>query len=257
MIRVRDLTHRFGTNTVLRAVSLDVPKGETVAVMGSSGGGKTTLLRCMAGLLEPTSGSVELFDKDIHSCKPRELEGIRRKVGVVFQGAALFDYLNVADNISFAAARQRRLRPDEVLALVSKSLETVGLADTGPLYPNELSGGMRKRVGIARALATDPEILFYDEPTSGLDPVTAYAIDGLIKEVDDKLQATSILVTHDLNSALRVADRIVFLHQGSVIFDDRPSKFVGFDDPRVADVIDKARSETVSLTKSGKSEHIC
>ncbi|MBA3725192.1 MAG: ATP-binding cassette domain-containing protein [Armatimonadetes bacterium] len=248
MIRVRDLTHRFGTNTVLQGVSLDVFKGETVAVMGSSGGGKTTLLRCMAGLLEPTCGCVELFGKDIQACKPRELEEIRRKVGVVFQGAALFDYLDVADNISFAAVRQRSLGTDEVLELVAKSLETVGLVDTGSLYPNELSGGMRKRVGIARALATDPEILFYDEPTSGLDPVTAYAIDGLIKEVDEKLQATSILVTHDLNSALRVADRIVFLHTGSIIFDDSPAKFVEFDDPRVAEVIEKARSEKVSVS---------
>jgi phospholipid/cholesterol/gamma-HCH transport system ATP-binding protein len=245
MIRVRDLTHKFGDKTVLRGVSLDVEKGETVAVMGSSGGGKTTLLRCMSGLLQPTSGTVELFGIDIFRCSAKDLAEIRRKVGIVFQGAALFDYMSVGENISFAAVRQKKMSGKEVKELVKARLETVGLEGTEKLYPSELSGGMRKRVGVARALATDPELLFYDEPTSGLDPVTAYSIDGLIKEVDSNLHATSVVVTHDLNSAMRVADRIVFLHEGTVIADAPPEAFTASADPRVREIVEKARSENL------------
>lgn len=245
MIRVRDLTHRFGDKTVLEGISLDVNKGETVAVMGVSGGGKTTLLRCMAALLRPTSGLVELFGKNIYESSDRELEEIRRKVGVVFQGAALFDYLSVTDNILFAVQRHQRLGKQEQRELVTRLLETVGLSETAKLMPNELSGGMRKRVGLARALASEPEILFYDEPTSGLDPVTAYAIDGLIKEVDVNLHATSVVVTHDFRSALRVADRVVFISEGKVLADAPPQEFVRSEAPAIRSLIDAAGAEKI------------
>jgi phospholipid/cholesterol/gamma-HCH transport system ATP-binding protein len=243
MIRVRDLTHRFGENTVLKSISLDVEKGETLAVMGGSGGGKTTLLRCMAGLLEPTSGSVEVLGTDFYRSRESERDGLRRHIGVVFQGSALFDYMTVRDNVSFAAVRRARLTPSDVDKLVAERLDTVGLAGTEALYPSQLSGGMKKRVGVARALATDPEILFYDEPTSGLDPVTAYAIDALIREVAAKVGATSIVVTHDLNSVLRVADRVVFLEKGEVIADSEPKEFLGSTDPRIRELITKAEAE--------------
>ncbi|MEO7453152.1 MAG: ATP-binding cassette domain-containing protein [Fimbriimonadales bacterium] len=246
MIRVRDLTHRFGDKTVLEDVSLDVTKGETVALMGSSGGGKTTLLRCMSALLKPTKGTVELFEENINTCSERELEEIRKKVGVVFQGAALFDYLSVEDNILFAVQRRQRLGSREQRELVGKLLETVGLSETEKLMPNELSGGMRKRVGLARALASEPEILFYDEPTSGLDPVTAYAIDGLIKEIDVNLHATSVVVTHDVNSALRVADRVIFLSEGKVLLDAPPRDFLESDQPAIRGLVDASQAERIA-----------
>lgn len=247
MIRVRDLTHRFGDKTVLDGISLNVDEGETVAVMGSSGGGKTTLLRCIAALLKPTSGTVELFGKDVNRCSESELEEIRRKVGVVFQGSALFDYLSVEDNILFAVQRRRKMKRNEQRDLAKSLLETVGLAGTGKLMPSELSGGMRKRVGLARALASEPQILLYDEPTSGLDPVTAYSIDGLIKEVDDKTHATSIVVTHDLKSTLRIADRAIFLADGKVLADAPPRDLVKSREPEIRSLIEAAEAESLRL----------
>lgn len=246
MIRVRDLTHRFGEKTVLHDISLDVNKGETVALMGSSGGGKTTLLRCMSALLHPTAGTVELFGVNIYTCPAKELEALRKKVGVVFQGAALFDYLSVEDNILFAVQRQRRLAKNEQRELVARLLQTVGLSETESLMPNELSGGMRKRVGLARALASEPEILFYDEPTSGLDPVTAYAIDGLINEIDVNLHATSVVVTHDVRSALRVADRVIFLSEGRIILDAPPQEFMRSQEPAIRSLVDAAHADEIA-----------
>ncbi|MDQ2985981.1 MAG: ATP-binding cassette domain-containing protein [Armatimonadota bacterium] len=245
MIRVRDLTHRFGDNTVLDGVSLDVSEGETVAVMGSSGGGKTTLLRCMAALLEPTSGTVELFGTNVYRCSDSELDAIRQKVGVVFQGSALFDYLSVQDNILFAVKRKKKMDVNEQGAMAGSLLATVGLEGTESLMPSELSGGMRKRVGLARALASEPQILFYDEPTSGLDPVTAYAIDGLIKEIDVETHATSVVVTHDVNSALRVADRVLFIHDGKVLIDAAPQTFVASNDPVIRQLVESAAAEQI------------
>ncbi len=247
MIRVRDLTHRFGDKTVLDGVSLDVNEGETVAVMGSSGGGKTTLLRCMAALLKPTSGTVELFDTDVNSCSVRELEAIRHKVGVVFQGSALFDYLSVEDNILFAVQRQQKIGRKQQRELAKSLLETVGLSGTEKLMPSELSGGMRKRVGLARALASEPQVLLYDEPTSGLDPVTAYAIDGLIKEVDDKTHASSVVVTHDLKSALRIADRVIFLSKGKVLADAPPKQLMESTEADIRELIEAAEAENLKV----------
>jgi phospholipid/cholesterol/gamma-HCH transport system ATP-binding protein len=246
MIRVRDLTHRFGDNLVLKGVSLHVDAGETVAVMGSSGGGKTTLLRCMAGLLRPTAGTVEILGTDLYSAKEREVEAVRRRLGVVFQGSALFDYLNVSDNIAFGVMRQRNLSRAELENLVADKLGLVGLPGIEKLMPSELSGGMKKRVGVARALASDPELLFYDEPTSGLDPITAYALDGLIRHVAGKTGATSVVITHDLHSVLRVATRVVFLYEGEIVYDGSASGFHDSKDPRIADVVAKAEAEALA-----------
>jgi phospholipid/cholesterol/gamma-HCH transport system ATP-binding protein len=245
MIRVRDLSHRFGDKVVLDSVSLEVNEGETIAIMGSSGSGKTTLLRCMSALMAPTSGTVELFGTDVNRCTQRELEDLRHKVGVVFQSAALFDYLSVEDNVLFAVRRQRRLGGRQQRELVSSLLKTVGLTGTEKLLPNELSGGMRKRVGLARALASEPKIMFYDEPTSGLDPVTAFAIDGLIKEVDVNMHATSVVVTHDLHSALRVADRVLFLQDGKMLADAPPREFVDSTIPEVRDLVNAAAADNL------------
>lgn len=247
MIRVQDLSHRYGEQFVLRNITLEIQKQEVVAIMGGSGEGKTTLLRCLCGLQKPTEGVVELFGVDFYRAPERQREDIRRRLGVLFQSSALFDYLTVRDNIAFALERRNRLRPAEVDEVVKAKLSLVGLEGIEHLYPNELSGGMRKRVGLARALATDPEVLFLDEPTSGLDPVTAYAIDALIKDLTRQLNATIVLVTHDLNSVMRVAGRVFFLHRGEVIFDGTPEEFHSSEDLRIREVVLKAEDESLSV----------
>ena len=250
MIRVRNLAHRFGDNQVLHGINLDIKKGDIAAIMGSSGGGKTTLLRCMAGLLKPSEGSVEILEKDIWKMSEEEFDEIRKHIGVVFQGAALFDYLSVFDNIIFGAIRQRKHSRQELEELVKEMLEMVGLEGTEEQYPGELSGGMKKRVGLARALATHPEILFYDEPTSGLDPIIAYAIDGLIAEIGERVQATSVIVSHDLISVLRVARRIIFLFEGEIIADETPESFMKSKDSRIKELIEKAEAMHVEAPLS-------
>jgi phospholipid/cholesterol/gamma-HCH transport system ATP-binding protein len=167
-------------------------------------------------------------------------------LGVVFQGSALFDYLNVSDNIAFGVMRQRNLSRAELENLVADKLGLVGLPGIEKLMPSELSGGMKKRVGVARALASDPELLFYDEPTSGLDPITAYALDGLIRHVAGKTGATSVVITHDLHSVLRVATRVVFLYEGEIVYDGSASGFHDSKDPRIADVVAKAEAEALA-----------
>lgn len=246
MIRVRDLTHRFDRHAVLKGISLDIEKGETVAIMGTSGGGKTTLLRCMSGLLQPSEGTVELLGINPYTCNERELYEVRKKTGIVFQGSALFDYLDVASNISFGLVRHSGLSKDKIGDIVDQKLQMVGLAGEENKMPSDLSGGMKKRVGVARALATDPEIIFYDEPTSGLDPVTAYSMDSLIREVADKVHTTSVVITHDLHSVLRVADRVVFLSEGVILSDGPPEKFTSSTDPHIQEVIRKAEAESLS-----------
>lgn len=248
MIRITSLTVRFGQTTVLRDISLEIPKGQTIAIMGASGGGKTTLLRCMSGLLRPTEGSVEVLGVNLNSASERDMDAVRLKMGVVFQGAALFDYLNVRDNVAFGVCRHRRLSVQELNTLVSDKLSLVGLEGSEGFMPSELSGGMRKRVGLARALATDPEILYYDEPTSGLDPITAYSIDALIKDVGAKLGTTSVIVTHDLHSVMRVSQRVVFLYEGSIIEDGAPEQFLNSKDPRIREIIDKSEATIISAT---------
>lgn len=247
MIQVRDLRHSFGDREVLRGISLTISKGETVTVMGSSGGGKTTLLRCMAGLLNPTSGSVEVFGENIHSISDAKFNEIRKRMGILFQGAALFDYLNVGDNIGFGVTRQRKISKEDLSNLVKEKLNLVGLESIEKMMPDELSGGMKKRVGLARALASEPEILFYDEPTSGLDPITAYSIDALIRELADKLHVTSVVISHDLHSVLRVADRVIFLDNGEIVSDGPPEKFQSSKDTRIQEVIRKAEAEDLSI----------
>lgn len=246
MIRVRGLSHRFGDRVVLAEIDVDVSAGETVAIMGSSGGGKTTLLRCMAGLLRPTSGTVELFDVNLYSASSSERAQVRKRLGVVFQGSALFDYLNVHDNVAFGAERHLKLSRKALSEMVAEKLGLVGLEGTERLYPSELSGGMKKRVGLARALAMNPEVVFYDEPTSGLDPVTAYAIDALIREVSEKTNVTSIVVTHDVSAVMRVANRVLFLHDGRIAADLPPERFRNSRDPAIAEIVEKSQAESIA-----------
>ena len=204
MVEIQGLRQRYDERWVLDGVDLTIEDGEILVVMGSSGGGKTTLLKCVAGLLPISEGDV-LIDGVSVKKEPERAHG---KLGLVFQYAALFDSLTVEDNVLFGARRRKPIKPAEGRELVKRLLEEVGLSGIEKLLPAELSGGMRKRVGLARALATEPRLLLYDEPTSGLDPVTAYAIDQLIVQTRQRTGATSLVVSHDLTSVVRVAGRL-------------------------------------------------
>lgn len=243
MIEVKNLCHSFGDNQVLKDISLFVGDGEIMAVMGSSGGGKTTLLRCISGLITPTSGSVEV-DKVNVQADPEEA---RKKMGMVFQSAALFDYLTVSQNILFGVRRHHKLSAKEETHLLTDTLSRVNLQGNEDLFPSELSGGMKKRVGMARAIALSPKVLLYDEPTTGLDPITTYQIDELISSLRETLGATSILVSHDLISVHRTADRVAFLHQGEIVFCGEPEEFVKSDHPAIKELVEKSQAR--SLTK--------
>ena len=242
MIEIKDLSHSFGSTEVLKNISLSVAEGEILAVMGSSGGGKTTLLRCISGLIRPTSGEVIVDGVNVQ----KEPEAARAKMGMVFQSAALFDYLTVAQNVLFGVKRHLNLSKKEEAALLADTLSRVSLTGNEDLVPAELSGGMKKRVGMARAIALHPKVLLYDEPTTGLDPITTYQIDELVAGLRKTLGATSILVSHDIVSVQRTADRVAFLHQGEVVFVGSPAEFLKSDHPAIKEVVEKSQARTLT-----------
>jgi phospholipid/cholesterol/gamma-HCH transport system ATP-binding protein len=217
LITAQQLSYRISGKTILNRVDLSVEKGETLAVMGMSGVGKSTLLKCLGGLLKPTSGQVLIDGVDIAAMDESRLDAVRVRIGMVFQYAALFDSLNVYDNVSIGLRRHRRLTEDQIGEIVRARLAIVGLAHTERLMPSELSGGMQKRVGLARALAMDPEIVLYDEPTTGLDPITAAAIAELIVKARNELGVTSVLVSHDIPTIKAVSNRIAMLHKAKIV----------------------------------------
>ncbi len=242
MVSVKNVTMRFGDRTILDDVSLEVEAGQIMAIMGSSGGGKTTLLRCMAGLLTPQSGTISVGGIDVQNCP----ELARQKMGMVFQGAALFDFLSVRDNILFGVKRHRKLSGTEQNDLVAELMEMVGLSGSEDLLPGQLSGGMKKRVGIARALALKPEMVMYDEPVTGLDPITAYTIDELIVGVRSKYQVTSLVVSHDVTSVFRVADKIAFLEDGKLTFVGTKEEFKEDSSGTIRELLAKFSSTQIS-----------
>jgi len=236
-IRIQDLHKSFGEQHVLKGVSLTVNKGEAIAIIGQSGCGKSVLLKHVIKLLEPDHGEVWIDGRVIANLSVKELVTMRQRFGMLFQSAALFDSLTVAENVGLGLTEQRRLSRDEINERVMEKLEMVRLASAAEKYPAELSGGMRKRVGMARAIANDPEVLLYDEPTTGLDPITSDVIDDLIVELKEKLKVTSISVTHDMRSAFKTANRIIMLYQGVVAFDGTPEETRASTDPIVAQFI--------------------
>lgn len=217
VIEIKDLARKFGARTVLNGINLEVYRGETFVIMGGSGCGKSTLLRHMIGNIKPTSGRVFLLGKDITDLYGGELDDVRKKIGMSFQSSALFDSMTVGENVSLPLREHTRLDKSVIDIMVTMKLELVGLRGFEHLLPSELSGGMKKRVGLARAIAMDPQIIFYDEPTAGLDPIVAAVIDKLIIDLSKKLQVTSVVVTHDMKSVMTIADRIAMLYEGRVL----------------------------------------
>ena len=233
MIELRNLQKSFGAQRVLDRVNLCINDGESVVIMGRSGGGKSVLLKHLIGLLHPEAGEVLIDGVNIVPMAERQIMEVRRKFGMLFQGAALFDSMTVAENIAFALRHQLRCSEDQVQQRVNEALELVELPGTEQKKPAELSGGMRKRVGLARAIAYRPEILLYDEPTTGLDPVIADSIDKLIISISQKLKVTSVVVTHDMRSARRIGQRIFMLYHGRIYASGTPDEIFNSQDPVV------------------------
>ena len=236
-IRVVNLHKFFGEKHVLQGVDIEILQGETLVVLGGSGSGKTVLIKCIIGLIRPDEGEIYVDGQEITALDERGMNEIRKKFGMLFQGAALFDSMTVWENVGFGLRTQRRLSDQEVRRIAREKLELLGLKNVEDLMPLELSGGMRKRVGLARAIATEPEILLYDEPTTGLDPILADAINDLIIRMDEKLSVTSIAITHDLKSAYKIADRIAMLYQGRIIEVGTPEAIQNSSNPIVQQFI--------------------
>jgi phospholipid/cholesterol/gamma-HCH transport system ATP-binding protein len=237
VVDVKNLTAGYGPRTVLDGINLEVRRGETMVIMGGSGCGKTTLLRHIIGSAVPERGTVKLMGTDIHTCGEEELNGIRRRFGILFQSGALYNSMTVFDNVALPLREHTDLDEDVVEITVKIKLELVGLRGFDELMPAQLSGGMKKRVGLARAIALDPEILFYDEPTAGLDPIVAGVIDKLIMDLSRKLGVTSVVVTHHMESAFRIADRMCMLHDARVVALGTPSEIRASADPIVQQFI--------------------
>ncbi|MBX3146965.1 MAG: ABC transporter ATP-binding protein [Gemmatimonadales bacterium] len=237
MIRFTNVSKSFGPKRVLEDVSLEIPVGQTTALLGYSGTGKSVALKLIVGLLEPDGGTVEVNGQNVAELSRDELMALRSTIGFVFQFAALFDSMSVFDNIALGL-RQQRVPEANVVARVESSLERVGLAEAAERFPSELSGGMRKRVGIARAIALEPRYILYDEPTTGLDPVTSAVIDDLMVRTKRDLGVTGVMVTHDMRSAFAVADRIAMLYQGRIHAVGTVDEIRRTDDPIVRQFIE-------------------
>lgn len=230
-LEVRNLTKRFGNRTILDHISFQLIPGETLVIMGGSGCGKSTLLRHLVGLVQPDEGDIKILGHSIAQISEDQLNLVRSKIGLLFQSGALFNSLTVGENIAMPILESSHVNPSIADLVVKMKLELVGLTGFENLKPSQLSGGMKKRVGLARALATDPQILFCDEPTAGLDPVMTAVIDTLISDLTQKLGITAVVVTHDMTSAFRIASRMIMLYQGRIIAQGTPDEIRNNPDP--------------------------
>jgi phospholipid/cholesterol/gamma-HCH transport system ATP-binding protein len=246
-IVVEKLSKRFGGFQALADVDLVIGRGEITVIIGGSGAGKTTLLKILIGLDRASGGSIRVNDLDIVGLSERELTKVRRRFGMVFQYSALLDSMNVMDNVAFPLREHTKLSEREVRARVREKLAVLGLEGTEERFPSELSGGMRKRVGLARALMLEPEAILYDEPTSGLDPITSRKVDDLIVETRDRFGVTSIVISHDMAGALRIADQIVLLSGGRVVAAGRPRELVASGAALLREFIDSSGIEADRL----------
>ncbi len=241
MIELRDVRKRFGKQVVLDGVNFTVQDGETVALLGPSGTGKSVLLKHIIGLIKPDSGTIIVDGKDVSHLKRKELAEFRQTIGYVFQNGALFDSMDVLENVRLGIVDEDKYEDmDYVRGRVAECIRLVNLpADVVEKYPAQLSGGMRKRVGIARAIAGSPKYLLYDEPTSGLDPVNADIIDSLVQRLAQELHVTSVMVTHDVRGAFRVADRLALLSDGKIVMQGTPKEFLASDNPKVREFLER------------------
>ncbi len=237
MIEIKELYKSFGQKEVLKGVDLSIQKGESMVIIGGSGSGKSVLIKHIIGLLRPDKGSVFIEGLDVTRLNEKDLYKVRKKFGMLFQGAALFDSLRVWENVSFFLIRHRGMSEKRAKDIAIEKLRLVGLTGVEDLMPAELSGGMRKRVGLARAIAHDPEILLYDEPTTGLDPIMADAINDLIVDLKKKLNVTSVAITHDMHSAYKIGDRIAMLYEGKIIETGTPDEIKNTSNPIVRQFI--------------------
>jgi phospholipid/cholesterol/gamma-HCH transport system ATP-binding protein len=233
MIQVIDLHKSFGTNHVLRGINLEVEQGSTCVILGGSGSGKTVLMKHVIGLLKPDRGQVLIEGEDIVPLGAEELAKVRMKFGMVFQASALFDSMTVYENVSFALREHRKQSEAEMRRIVQEKLSIVGLKDIEDKYPADLSGGMRKRVGLARAIVLDPKIVLYDEPTTGLDPITTEYVDEMIIDAKKKLGVTSMVISHDVASSFKVADKVAFLSEGLIVEHGPPAQMRNSQQPMV------------------------
>jgi phospholipid/cholesterol/gamma-HCH transport system ATP-binding protein len=241
-IRVVNLHKSFSENQVLRGAHLEVRQGESMVVIGGSGSGKTVLIKCIIGLIQPDEGEIYVDGLEISSLNEKKMNEVRKKFGMLFQWGALFDSLSVWENVGFGLRHQKNLKDQEIMKIASEKLGLVGLKNVEDLMPSELSGGMKKRVSLARAIAMEPEILLYDEPTTGIDPIMADAINELIIQMREKLRVTSIAITHDMKSAYKIGDRIAMLFQGKIIEVGSPEEIRNSSNPIVQQFI-QGRSE--------------
>jgi phospholipid/cholesterol/gamma-HCH transport system ATP-binding protein len=237
IIEVTDLVRRFGDRTVINDISFNVHRGETLVIMGSSGCGKSTLLRHMIGSMKPTSGSVKLFGEQITTMNEREIARIRTRFGMLFQSGALLASLTVGENVALPLLQHTDKSPDEIEEIVKQKLQMVGLTGFEDLKPDEISGGMKKRVGLARALALNPELLFSDEPTSGLDPIMTAVVDQLTLKLTHGSHMTAVVVSHDMTSAFRIATRMIMLGGGGIVAQGTPDEIRTSPNPEVQQFI--------------------
>lgn len=232
-IVVRNLKVRFGTREIIKDLSFEVPRGQVLAVMGLSGTGKSTTLKTLVGLLKPTEGEVKINDRSIPDLRPRELNELRKRIGMAFQHGALFDSLTIGENVAFGLREHTDLPEEEIQRIVVEKLAIVDLEGMDHLYPSQLSGGMQKRASFARTIATDPDVVLFDEPTTGLDPIISRVINELILDLQRRLHATAVVVTHDLGGAMLVANKMLMLHEGRAVFLGTPEEFRSTDNPYV------------------------
>jgi phospholipid/cholesterol/gamma-HCH transport system ATP-binding protein len=254
IIEVADLVRKFGDRTVLDNISFDVYRGETVVIMGGSGCGKSTLLRHMIGSMKPTSGSVKLFGEDITNLTERELERVRLRFGMLFQSGALLASQSVGENVALPLLQHTDKSVDEIEEIVKRKLQMVGLTGFEDLKPDEISGGMKKRVGLARALALDPELLFSDEPTSGLDPIMTAVVDQLTLKLTHGTHMTAVVVSHDMTSAFRIATRMIMLGHGGIVAQGTPDEIRNSPNPEVQQFIHGEADGPIPLNLS-QEEH--
>ncbi len=253
MIKVKDLVKEYGSIKASNHLNCRFEKGKVTVILGGSGSGKSTLLRQITGLERPDAGSVLFDSKDLAKVSKKELYELRKKMGMLFQGSALFNYLNIFENIAFPLREHTKIADTIIKTIVTMKLEMVGLRGTEKLMPSQLSGGMMKRVGLARAIVMDPKVIFYDEPTSGLDPISTGVIDKLIKDLNKALNITTIVVSHDIKSCFRIADNIIILFYGDIIAEGTVDEIKNSEDPRVKQFINGEPEGPIPFTRTDKN----